>query len=321
MVEAKIKQQEEILRFRVRQYLKEQKWGSELKRTVNQLELEGGSVYVVGGFLRDLMIYGTSAEPRDFDVVFEGVSADKVEYLFWNTPKRKNRFGGMRLEFGDCPFDVWSLKDTWAFRNRKVHQVNVSALRQTTFLNIDAIVFKLGRNSEDEIFSNGFFEGISTRTLEINLEDNPFPETCIVRSLLMASKLKFAIGPRLASYISHYSKNASLTELQRIQKTHYGFVELDGADLRFCFDAIKSQLRCPKKTVVFLPQRQLKFEGASLERERRSESKVKTWISKISEIAFVNTKYVRQLRNRRATMGNPSIFVFNIPQKWLKKAQ
>jgi hypothetical protein len=119
-------------------------------------------------------------------------------------------------------------------------------------------------------------------------------ETCIVRSLLMASKLKFAIGPRLASYISHYSKNASLAEFQRIQKTHYGFVELDGVDLRFCFDAIKSQLRCSQKAAVYLPQRQLKFEGASPERERKSEGKVKTWISKISEIAFVHTKYVRQ---------------------------
>ena len=86
------------------------------------------------------------------DIVFDGVSADKVEFLFWNHKKRKNRFGGMSLNFGGFPFDVWSLDDTWAFRNRKIDRINFSTLPQTTFLNIDAIAFKFGGISEDEIF-------------------------------------------------------------------------------------------------------------------------------------------------------------------------
>src|SRR5581483_4733733 len=139
MANSTIHECEEMLRFRVRRYLNEQPWGVELKNTLRKLELEGCSAYMVGGFLRDLMLDGPSANPRDIDIVFDRISPDQVEFLFWNQPKRKNRFGGMRINFGDCPLDIWSLEDTWAFRNKKVHQINFSTFPETTFLNVDAI--------------------------------------------------------------------------------------------------------------------------------------------------------------------------------------
>ena len=39
----------------------------------------------------------------------------------------------------------------------------------------------------------------------------------------MASKLKFAIGPRLANYICHHAKKTSFAKLRDIQEKHYGF--------------------------------------------------------------------------------------------------
>ena len=285
MVDSKeIKRQEEILSFRVRQYLKEQRAGIELRNALQKFEVEGCSAFVVGGFLRDLMLCGASANPRDIDIVFDGTSADKVEYLFWNHKERKNRFGGMRLKLGGCPFDVWSLGDTWAFRNEKVRHIEFASFPRTTFLNIDAIAFKWGNTSDDEIFSNGFFESILTRTLEINLEENPFPETCVVRSLMMASMLDFGIGPKLAAYILRQSKTASLKELQRIQKVHYGFVTLDGEDLRSCFSAIATQLSRSKNSAVFLPGQQLKLEEEKPKKKTPNKETSGTWFSKLPKL-------------------------------------
>ena len=279
--------------------------------------MQGCSAYVVGGFLRDLMLHGLSASPRDIDIVFEGASPDKIEYLFWNNKERKNRFGGMRLKLGNCPFDVWSLGDTWAFRHEKIDRVEVSVFPRTTFLNLDAIAYRWRENSEDEIYSNGFFEGILTRTLEINLEENPFPETCVVRSLMLASMLNFAIGPKLAAYISLYSKKVSLKELQRVQSAHYGFVELDGDDLRACLKAINGQLRRSKESAVRLPERQLKLDRPNSKRKR--ENKLRAWISRIAEIAFVHTRPARRLQSHLSATQYPTINILNIQQQWLKK--
>lgn len=320
MVESKeIQRQEEILSFRVRQYLKGQGAGIELRNALRKFEVEGCSAFMVGGFLRDLMLSGASANPRDIDIVFDGTSADKVEFLFWNHKERKNRFGGMRLKMGDYPFDIWSLGDTWAFRNEKVHQIEFASFPKTTFLNIDAIAFKWGNASEDKIFSNGFFESILTRTLEINLEENPFPETCVVRSLMMASMLNFGIGPKLATYILRHSKTASSKELQRIQNVHYGYVALDGEDLRSCFNAIETQLSHSKTATVFLPGRQLKLEE---EKPRKKESNKKTfgmWFSKFVETAFVHMRPVRRLKNRLGNSRRPTINVLNVQPHWLEK--
>jgi len=319
MVESKIKQHEEILRFRVRQYLKDQKWGIELRNVLQRFEVEGCSAYIVGGFLRDLMLYGTSASPRDIDIVFDGVPADKVEFFFWNHKERRNRFGGLRLKLGDCPFDMWSLEDTWAFRNKKVHQLEFSTFPQTTFLNIDAVAFRWKKDSEDEIFSNGFFEGILSRTLEINLEENPFPETCALRSLMVASALNFGIGPKLAAYISHYSKNASLKELQRIQKVHYGSIIWDGEDLRSCFNAIDAQLSQSRNSIVFLPGQQLKLGEPKPQREKKNKSRIGTWITKVVESVVVHTQPMRRLRDRVVRSKRPTINVLNIEPHWMRR--
>jgi hypothetical protein len=319
MADTQIPKLEEILRFRVREYMKRQSWGIELKNAILRFEREGFSVFMVGGFLRDLMLHGMSAVPRDIDLVFNGASAEKVEYLFWNYKERKNRFGGMRLKLNKYPFDVWSLADTWAFRNKKVERVAISTFPQTTFLNVDAIAFKWGGNSEDQIFSNGFFESIVSRTIEINLEENPFPETCVVRSLMMASMLHFSIGPRLAAYISRYSRRASLHELQRIQKEHYGYIGLDGEDLRCYFKAINAQLHRSKNAVVSLPLRQMKLEEQGRKADMRPKRSLLHWTFRIAEIAFIHSRYLRRLHKGPAKTKQLAMTVMNVQPHWLKK--
>jgi hypothetical protein len=321
MAETKTKRLEDVLRFRVRQFLKAQKWGIELQNTLERFETEQCHAYIVGGFLRELMLCGPAARPRDIDIVFAGTSAEKVEFFFWNNKEGRvrNRFGGLRFNFGGCPFDVWSLEDTWAFRNKRIYQAEISTFPQTTFLNVDAIAFKLKNDCEDEIFSNGFFEGISTRTLEINLEENPFPETCVVRSLMMAWMLDFAIGPKLAGYLSRHSKSSSLKELQRIQSLHYGFVAMDGEDLRSCFDAINAQLSRSKTSAVYLPGRQLKFERSEPEMGKVSRSAFGVWLAKIAENVFVHSRPIRQLQKRFSGSQRPTINVLNVRPRWLKR--
>lgn len=50
------------------------------------------------------------------------------------------------------------------------------------------------------VYERGFFRAIHERTVDVNLEDNPSPVLCLVRSLDLAARLHFAIGPRLARF-------------------------------------------------------------------------------------------------------------------------
>ena len=199
--------------------------------------------------------------------------------------------------------------------------VDVATFPQTTFLNVDAIAFRWKDNSEGEIYSSGFFEGILNRTLEINLEENPYPETCVVRSLMMATVMNFKIGPKLAAYISRHSKNASLKELQRIQKAHYGSVKLDGDDLRTYFHAINTQLNRSEKGPVSLPGQQLKFHDEIPPQPSNSKKSIRDWISKITEKVFVHTTPARRLKKRFVKSPPPPAFnVLNINKShWLTK--
>src|SRR5690349_6135348 len=62
-----------------------------LTRTVR----EGWRTYLVGGFLRDVVVHPHSRWPRDFDVVVEGCSWDELNRLFSDVVAGQNRFGGL----------------------------------------------------------------------------------------------------------------------------------------------------------------------------------------------------------------------------------
>jgi hypothetical protein len=98
--------------------------------------------------------------------------------------------------------------------------------------------------------------------VEINLEDNPFPSLCVVRSLLTAQRLRFSLGPRLVRYILHYGKLIPLEELEAVQMPHYGKVRLDRHKLHSFLTLMREQASTMKIRPVSLPhERQLDWHS------------------------------------------------------------
>ena len=73
---------------------------------------------VFGGTLRDLVVKGSSEQPRDVDVVVDTPSLIAIESLFRVYIKKRTRFGGLHLNVGLWPIDIWPLPCTWALRDR-----------------------------------------------------------------------------------------------------------------------------------------------------------------------------------------------------------
>jgi len=67
--------------------------------------------------------------------------------------------------------------------------------------------------------------------IEINFERNPYPAICMVRALIMAAKLQFAIGPQLVDFALRQAKTTSVDELMAAQRSHYGVQRCSAREL------------------------------------------------------------------------------------------
>ncbi|OWK38098.1 hypothetical protein [Fimbriiglobus ruber] len=213
-------------------------WGdiSEVTETIRR---HAWRAVLFGGTLRSLLIsrlvHQRAGRPRDVDIVIQGPPLEVLRHLFDKLISRETRFGGLQLRRAGWLFDVWPLERTWALVEDKVDQPDFSDLPRTTFLNVEAVAVDVwpAPGREREIYSGDgqFFRAIIDRVVEVNRVENPFPELCVVRSLVMTNDLGFRIGPGLARYIAGHGPSLSCDELERIQKKHYGHVRIPGARL------------------------------------------------------------------------------------------
>jgi hypothetical protein len=236
-----------------------------LVQILGDIRHRGWRAFLFGGVLRDLMIHGSRARPRDVDIVVDGVSVADLASAFEPYIARRTRFGGLHLRLGGWMFDIWPLGETWALREGFVRS-HGWGLAASTFLNVEAAAVEVNvkRGRLRPLYTHRFFEAFRARTVEINLEENPFPELCVVRSLITAARLDFRIGPRLAGYIESHARRLSIEQLLAVQAAHYGQVRASREELSSWLRAVCSQHQQRRSAPVELPivrSRQLELWG------------------------------------------------------------
>jgi hypothetical protein len=209
---------------------------------------------IFGGALRDLMTQGPSAEPRDVDIVIDGASIEELSVMFADVLVRRTRFGGLHLNVKGWMVDVWPLSETWAFQQFPIGGRDFEALTRTTFLNVEAVTIDLSANRRArKVNGTGFFEALRSGVLDINLEENPFPELASIRALITASKLRYGLSTRLARYVIHYARKTPLEQFVDIQFNHYGFVRCSTETIHNWAKAIADQMRT--RSVIVVPRK------------------------------------------------------------------
>ncbi|MGZ3457113.1 MAG: hypothetical protein ACXU86_01270 [Archangium sp.] len=231
-------------------------WRPALQSVLQRTQENGWTVFVFGGTLRDLLAVSATAVPRDLDLVVSGTTREALHAAFSSDVVRVNRFGGLHLLVHKLPVDIWTLESTWAFREQLVFGSDFAELPKTTFLNVEAVAAELGGQSgrRRRVYAEGFFQAIRDRQVEINLEDNPYPGLCVVRSIITAQRLGFSLGPKLVSYILHHGSRIPLEELESIQLSHYGHLRLDRHALHALLTLVRKQAGSKKVRCVSLPQ-------------------------------------------------------------------
>lgn len=215
-------------------------WKRPILDVLQDLRESNIQAVLFGGTLRSLLVsrifQGRAGRPRDVDLVIAGAPLSQLEERFNDILARRTRFGGLQLRHCNWQFDVWPVSETWAFKqDRSDGPADFAALPSTTPFNLEAIAVEAWAcdGSRRAIFSGNdqFFEGIRSRTVELNRDDNPFPELTVVRAIVLASELRFKIGPLLASYIGDIGPSMSKEVIEQIQVKHYGHTRIESSRL------------------------------------------------------------------------------------------
>ena len=221
-----------------------------ITHVIGRIRHAGWDAYLVGGTLRDLMLRPAKAGsawsvPRDVDIVVCDVTVADLEKQLGDLVQRQTRFGGLHLAKSaagyDVHFDVWPLHETWAFRRRSL-PADIKLFPETPFLNLDSIAISLSPDGPKgrSVYERGFVSGIQEETIEINYEDNPFPDVCLIRALIMAAKLRFSLGERLARFVSERYRRTTMDALLEAQMSHYGKLRCSSDELVACFTLVQN---------------------------------------------------------------------------------
>ncbi len=181
------------------------------------------------GAVRDSFL--GNAPANDVDVVVD-CSPEELKNLVKHFRKHatKNNFGGYKLpkrHLFDLTVDIWPLSETWAIKKRHIlpmlpPEYAMSDLLQSGFFNIEQCIVAIHDFERGEATQSFFNCFGTTRTLDIVLEDNPFPIYQVLRAAVYCYELSLVPSPRLMKFIRRTAseRGAKLTPWKLDPITH-----------------------------------------------------------------------------------------------------
>jgi hypothetical protein len=192
---------------------------------IAKLLLEFRKIAIFGGAIRDLALGKNVNQAADIDIVVDtedihlSKTLSKIEHTY-------TKFGGIRFKYHNRMYDIWPLKQTWAFKEGLVKGNSFEDLIHTTFFVIDASYYSL---PDHELYCHpNYFQNLINRVLDINLESNPNPAGMAKRALKMALLHNFSFTPRLVDYVlKYYRANYSFEEDIHVTRAMSSHLEKD----------------------------------------------------------------------------------------------
>jgi hypothetical protein len=164
-----------------------------------------GAAYVVGGYLRDILL---SKPSRDIDFI-----VDLNDQSFINIVKKlgisysQNRHGGIKLSLISMSADFWSLENNWAFKNKLVKlndSDKLNSIAKGCFFNFDSLVLNLNDYSYNLRYFSKCHEENSLDILQkkpVYKNLNPTVEANIIRAVYLKFKYNISYTNNTLKYI------------------------------------------------------------------------------------------------------------------------
>jgi len=187
-----------------------------LRQVQGVLEGLGCRAVLFGGVVRDALLLGAEARPRDLDVVFTGAQPWDVKKAF-GAGVQANQMGGLKTTIEGVGIDMWQLERTWAFSEPRLgRKPSFDDLLWSASFNIEAgladVVPELERT-----YDGGMGEALRTRVLEMQFPKTPSPPMLMIRAALFATRFGMEAGPRLRAFVKEHlpREDAKLDEISR----------------------------------------------------------------------------------------------------------
>ena len=222
--------------------------------------LPGGNVYLFGGVLRDLAMFGRKGFSSDIDLVVDGDWTHLRHYLK-ELDASVTRFGGFRLMVDGWPVDLWAAKDTWAIQQGLVQYSSILSLTRTTILNWDAVLFNW--STKRVLCKRDYFAQIYSRTMDIVLPENPNPLRAAVRAfrhLCMNDAREITV--KAARYLGDAAQRYSKNTIVESEDLNYNNRVIDPAVIQFFGDLDVSSDDSIKLHFSKVPKEK-KFDGTN----------------------------------------------------------
>jgi hypothetical protein len=183
-----------------------------------------GELLFFGGSIRDYYIYNQYLKiPRDFDIAIklQRYQEPLFDEFIKKYVHRKNRFGGYKVMIENLEFDVWNLKNTWAFRENKL-PADEKNLAKSVFLSVDGIVYNF---NQDTLYDEELKWSMENKKITIVLKDNPQKDLNLLRALVFKKRYNYDFSDDLKE---EYRKSLSMYQdfyekLYTLQFSHYKY--------------------------------------------------------------------------------------------------
>lgn len=204
-----------------------------LRETINRIAENLPDTVIFGGMIREFALGHARDFISDIDLVSSATRAEIHTAIADYNPSQ-NKFGGYRFVENGQRFDIWSLNDTWAFKQTDNSSPSFEDLLKTTFFNLDAAYYHINKK-ELATYPNYYIDA-QNRILDINFLINPNPAGMAARAISLVLNRKLKLTRRLVRFVVKHASTSEMTwsEEQLISKARE-FLTIKRATL-FCFD-------------------------------------------------------------------------------------
>jgi hypothetical protein len=215
-------------------------------------------VFVMGGFLRDLLLDGLPkdvSKPIDVDLVVSGAqSVDEIRNALGNVNQSTNAFGGVKCQLrpNGLVFDLWRIEDHSNMALASKHPTIEQLLRHN-LLDVDAILWE---PITDCLHECGCLDAIAAGRIGLMGREGisrAFIAAQAAHALVVAYKTNFELSEGVCDFIVTSSQRSAAGEIDRIleRKVPYAAVQVEA----FLKDILSGGVQgCPASTRTPVPQ-------------------------------------------------------------------
>ncbi|MFK3912497.1 hypothetical protein [Enterobacter cancerogenus] len=220
------------LRLRIEDFFDTSEERKQARALIDALA-ERTHAWIFGGMIRDIGLYGRGGFTSDIDLVIDLSRDDLIQTLkSLNIERmRVNKLGGVRFHFMSLDFDIWSINDTWAFKNRIVEFKDTSSLLNTTLMSWDSVLYDV--KTRHVISSDNYLHDLHHRRLELVLQKTPNEVGSVIKILrTIYNKRVRVLGPQLTDFLLQALHKHSFDQLRQYEYASYRCCSFNNEDLR-----------------------------------------------------------------------------------------